>query len=239
VCVCVCVCVYLPRRVEWIAQVFVHQVLPYNFTILLPTPETSGASKARKLPALVAMRYGKFNLTWLICFLYLLQLLAFAECDFSDANATRTSQSLASFPVLLALVGNYSVWSRGITFNRIRPVACLNMRTGGGGVWAEGQTDMITSIMENVYKTLVIFSHGSRARGGAGPPQYQDFTITPRHTTLCRTPLDEWSALRRDLYLTTLNTHMRQTSMPSGGIRTLNPTKRTAADPHLRPRCHW
>jgi hypothetical protein len=34
-----------------------------------------------------------------------------------------------------------------------------------------------------------------------------------RHTTLGRTPLDEGPARRRDLYLTTHNTHKRQTSM--------------------------
>ena len=34
-----------------------------------------------------------------------------------------------------------------------------------------------------------------------------------RHTTVGRTSLDEWSAHRRDLYLTTHNTHNRQTSM--------------------------
>jgi hypothetical protein len=39
-----------------------------------------------------------------------------------------------------------------------------------------------------------------------------------RHTTLGRTPLDEWSARRRDLYLTTHNTHKRQTSMPPTGF---------------------
>ena len=33
-----------------------------------------------------------------------------------------------------------------------------------------------------------------------------------------RTTLDEWSARRRDLYLTTHNTHNRQTSMPAVGI---------------------
>ena len=38
---------------------------------------------------------------------------------------------------------------------------------------------------------------------------------TQRHTTVGRTPLDEWSARRRDLYLTTHNTHKKQTSMPS------------------------
>ena len=34
------------------------------------------------------------------------------------------------------------------------------------------------------------------------------------HTTLGRTALDEWSVRRRDLYLTTPNTHNRHTSMP-------------------------
>jgi len=38
---------------------------------------------------------------------------------------------------------------------------------------------------------------------------------TQRRTTFGRTPLDEWSARLRDLYLTTHNTHNRQTSMPS------------------------
>jgi hypothetical protein len=37
---------------------------------------------------------------------------------------------------------------------------------------------------------------------------------TQRRTTVGRTPLDEWSARRRDFYLTTHNTHNRQTSMP-------------------------
>jgi len=39
--------------------------------------------------------------------------------------------------------------------------------------------------------------------------------LTQRCTTVGRTPLDEWSARRRDFYLTTHNTHNRQTSMPS------------------------
>ena len=65
------------------------------------------------------------------------------------------------------------------------------------------------------------------------------FEITFRHTTGGRTPLYEWSARRRDLYLTTHDTHNRQTSMPPGGIRTRNPSKRAAADPRLRPRGHW
>ena len=41
---------------------------------------------------------------------------------------------------------------------------------------------------------------------------------TQRRSTVGRTPLDEWSARRRKLYLTTHNTHNRQTSMPPVGF---------------------
>ena len=41
---------------------------------------------------------------------------------------------------------------------------------------------------------------------------------TQRRATVGRTPLDEWSGRRRDLYLTTHNTHNRQTSMPPVGF---------------------
>jgi len=41
---------------------------------------------------------------------------------------------------------------------------------------------------------------------------------TQRRTTVGRTPLDEWSARRRDLYLTTHNTHNRQISKPPMGF---------------------
>ena len=41
---------------------------------------------------------------------------------------------------------------------------------------------------------------------------------TQRRTTVGRTPLDEWSARRRDLYLTTHNTHNRQIPMPLVGF---------------------
>ena len=41
---------------------------------------------------------------------------------------------------------------------------------------------------------------------------------TKRHSTVGRTPLDEWSASHRDLYLTTHNTHNRETSMPPVGF---------------------
>jgi len=42
---------------------------------------------------------------------------------------------------------------------------------------------------------------------------------TQRRTTVGRTPLDEWSARRRDLYLKTHNTHNRQTSTSPLGLQ--------------------
>jgi hypothetical protein len=44
---------------------------------------------------------------------------------------------------------------------------------------------------------------------GSWSPFYRGFTITLRHTTLGRTPLDERSARRKDLYLTKHNTQNR------------------------------
>ena len=41
---------------------------------------------------------------------------------------------------------------------------------------------------------------------------------TQRRITVGRTPLDAWWVRRRDLYLTTHNTHNRQTSMPPAGF---------------------
>ena len=58
---------------------------------------------------------------------------------------------------------------------------------------------------------------------------------TQRRTAVGRTPLDEWSDRRRDLYLTTLTTDIH---VP-GGIRTHNLSRRTAADLRLRRRGHW
>ena len=41
---------------------------------------------------------------------------------------------------------------------------------------------------------------------------------TQQRTTVGRTPLEEWSARRRELYLTTHDTHNRQISMPPVGF---------------------
>ena len=76
------------------------------------------------------------------------------------------------------------------------------------------------------------------ARSWPGPPQCGCFTITLRHSTFARTPLDEWSALPRSV-LPDNTQHSKQTDIhASGGIRKRNPSKRAAADLHLRPLGH-
>jgi hypothetical protein len=50
--------------------------------------------------------------------------------------------------------------------------------------------------------------------------------------------LNEWSARRRDIYLTTHNT-LKRNVHASGGIQTHNLRGQEAADPRLRPRCNW
>jgi hypothetical protein len=67
---------------------------------------------------------------------------------------------------------------------------------------------------------IYFFPSGSAAPNGPGSPHYRGFMITLRHTTLGRTPLDEWSGRRRDLYLTT-HKHSQETDIHApGGIRT-------------------
>jgi hypothetical protein len=65
---------------------------------------------------------------------------------------------------------------------------------------------------------LLSFFYCSTAQVGLGllceVPRLHYFS----HTTFGRTPLDKWSVRRRDLYLTTRNTHNRQTSMSLEGF---------------------
>ena len=57
-----------------------------------------------------------------------------------------------------------------------------------------------------------------------------------RFTTVGMTPLDEWSAHRKYLYLTTFT---RDKHPCPGGIRIQNSSKRAALDPRLRPSYQW
>ena len=59
---------------------------------------------------------------------------------------------------------------------------------------------------------------------------------TQRRSTVGMNPLDEWSARRRDLYLTTHDTHNRQLSMPPVGFEPkISAGERPQASRLLRP----
>ena len=91
------------------------------------------------------------------------------------------------------------------------------------------------------FQFSVHFSCGAAAQRGAMASSFLRFLDhTQWRTTFSRTPLYEWSARRRDLYLTTHNTHNRQiVRHVPGGIRTHDLSRRAAADLLLRPRSHW
>jgi len=83
--------------------------------------------------------------------------------------------------------------------------------------WVSGREHFIvfTIILKNSYVSFkTFFFHGATGPSRPGPPQFRGLTITLRHTTFGRTPLDAWWVLRRDLCLTTNNTHKWQPSIP-------------------------
>ena len=87
---------------------------------------------------------------------------------------------------------------------------------------------MIVYIYIYIY-ILFFFCCGAATQRGSWPPHSLCFLDhTQRRTTVGRTPLYEWSALYRDLYLTTQ--HSQQTNIHApGGIRTHDLCRRTAA----------
>ena len=66
---------------------------------------------------------------------------------------------------------------------------------------------------------------GWTAPSGPRSPHSWGFEITFRRTTLGKTPLDEWSARRRAVYVTIHNTHNSQIYFTSATIETAMPTK--------------
>jgi hypothetical protein len=90
---------------------------------------------------------------------------------------------------------------------------------------------MVTSFKVTKYDldTLVLlfsltgFFNSLTISSGPGSPHYRRSTITLKHTTLGRTSVEEWSARRRGLYLTTHNAHKRQTSKPTAGFESAIP----------------
>jgi hypothetical protein len=100
-----------------------------------------------------------------------------------------------------------------------------------------GRTEISNGTAFPSYRTFCFSSCGAAAQRGSWPLHSWGFQIALiGRATFGRTSLDEWSARRRDLYLTTHNT---TTNIPAlGGIRTHNFSRRTAADLRLRQRGH-
>jgi len=63
-------------------------------------------------------------------------------------------------------------------------------------------------------------------------------TITLKTLCIVRTPLEEWSAGRRDLHLTTCKLSQATDIHATGGIRTRNTSKKVTVEPRLRSRDH-
>jgi hypothetical protein len=76
----------------------------------------------------------------------------------------------------------------------------------------------------------------TRARA-ASCSRFVDYTQW--HTTVGRTSLEGWSARLRDLYLTNTQHSQRTNIHAPRGIRTRNPSRRSAVNPRLRPLGHW
>ena len=88
-------------------------------------------------------------------------------------------------------------------------------------LWVSGSTSTHTQTVDSLSIIHVLnnfriffFYHGAAVPSGSRPLHYRGFTVTLRHATVGRTPLDEQSARRRDLYLTTHNTHKRKHPCP-------------------------
>ena len=84
----------------------------------------------------------------------------------------------------------------------------------------DGQTDLYINDFPHVFQKQMFsfFLWGCDPTRAMASSFLMFLDHTQRRTTVGNTPLNEWSARRRDLYLTTHNTHNRQTSMPPAGF---------------------
>ena len=80
------------------------------------------------------------------------------------------------------------------------------------------QPTALNRLWEESCSYLHFFPVALRPNAGHGLSFLRFLDHIQRRITVGRTPLDEWSARRRDLYLTTHNTDNRQTSMPPVGF---------------------
>jgi len=124
----------------------------------------------------------------------------------SNTNEKHLSRVSLSGAILVASSGRYSFGS--LTWELTAVISCS---VGG---WMDVRIHLST-------RRSLWWSPPPRFSAtpcGPWSPHWRGFTIKFWHITLGRTPLDEWSARRRDLYLTIHSTHKRQTSLPPAGF---------------------
>ena len=97
---------------------------------------------------------------------------------------------------------------------------------------------MITITEYHIWSIVCFWRNSPPPQWAMASPFTSFIDHTQRRTTVGRTPLDEWSARRSNLYLTT-HTTLTTNFHALGGIRTHNLSRRAAADLRVRPRGHW
>jgi hypothetical protein len=101
------------------------------------------------------------------------------------------------------------------TLELSQPAQISNSTSTSCVMWPQGWRNFLLpdewyQLNAHNYSHISITCFGIQTTAPSGPgPHYRGFAITLRHTTFGRTPLDEWSARRRDVYLTTHNTDKR------------------------------
>ena len=94
------------------------------------------------------------------------------------------------------------------------------------------------SIISDVSWCTLFFGGGDCGPKRGMASSFLRFLDHTQHDAVGRTSLYEWSFRRTDLYLTTHNTHNRQTSMPPAVFEPAYLCRRAFADLRLRPRGH-
>ena len=121
--------------------------------------------------------------------------------------------------------GNHQIWIIVVHISNKQP---RTTKWGGPPAWEEW------GVLTCDCKQPTFFYNGSTSPSEPGPPHYRSFAIT-----LGMSPLDEWSARRRDLYLTSHNTHNSQTSMPTAGFEPVIPASERPQAHALDRACSW
>ena len=121
----------------------------------------------------------------------------------------------------------YCVWNRKLSCLTDRSCFILNLLNPINSL----------TLSPKRYSSLIIFCFtcGATTLLGSKPPHCWGFEITHtnRHTAIGRTPLDEGSTRRRQIYLTTHNIHKRQASMTQAVFEpVLSPSERTRSRSH-------